>query len=268
MIDTMLFVADIPAGTPAIGDKVTFTQIAGPKVVRDGLGTPTLKSINTGALTWHSGSKPNLRYSVKNSNWNDPLYNGASAITDANGLNENSTGYQNGNNCALQVNSAFEVSAEFYQSVTASDDNTVFVSIDIEYSGLPGVQDPRGEQGTPCSLVYDFASVPSTPIGAFTTGTWTELSFDNFKAGYRYLMQKVSMQVSVGTGNGFVKFSGGASMGGLSRILPMTSLNSAVGKVITYTAPEVKGPFTIGLMVYDAQGTADIGLTCDYVKRG
>lgn len=268
MIDTMLFVADLPIDTYNIGDKVTFTQIAGPKVVRDGLGTATLKAINSGAITWASESKPAVRYKVKNSNWNDPIYNGASSLSDSNGLNERSVGFQNGNDCVLQVNSAFEVEAEFYQALTSTGANSLFVTIDIEYSGLSGVVDPRAEVGTPASIVYDMGTVPDTSNGSFTAGTWTEINFDSFKAGYRYLLQKISLQVSSGSAYGFIKISGGASMGGLSRIIPVSSLNSAVGRVITYTAPEVKGPFTIGVMLYQNAGASDVGITCDYVKRG
>lgn len=269
MIDTMLFVADLPAAAYAIGDTVTFTQIAGPTVVRDGLGTATLKAINSGCLVWASESKPNLRYKVKNSNWNDPIYNGASALSDANGLSERSVGYQNGNDCVLQVNSAFEVSAEWYQAFTTTGPNTVFVAIDIEYSGLSGVVDPRSEVGTPCSIVYDMGAVTSITAGSFTAGTWTDVSFDSFKAGYRYLLQKISIQVSAGVAYGFLKISGGASMGGLSRILPITSLNSAVGRLVTYAAPEVKGPFTMSVMLFDSVGGSNnVEVTCDYVKRG
>lgn len=269
MIDTMLFIGNFPIGTYAVGDKITFTQIAGPTVVRDGLGTATLKAINSGSILWASESKPAVRYKVKNSNWNDPIYNGASSLADSNGLNENSVGYQNGNDCVLQVNSAFEVEAECFQAITTTGDNSLFVAIDIEYSGLTGVQDPRKEVGTPCSLVYDMGTVPYTAGAGFSTGTWTEISFDKFKAGYRYLLQKISLQVSQGSSFGFIKISGGATMGGLTRIIPVSSQNSAVGRVITYTAPEVKGPFTMGVMLLNSTGNAtDSSITCDYVKRG
>lgn len=268
MIDTMVFVADLAADTYTAGDAIAFTQIAGPTVVRDGLGTATLKAINSGALYYASDFKPNIRFIVKNSNWNDPIKNGPSALSDATALLENSTGYQSGNDCVLQVNSAFEVSAEWFQTTTTTQANTVFVTIDIEYSALTGVQDPRAEVGTPCTIDYEFSSVPSMTMGDCENATWTEVSFDSFKAGYRYLLQKVSLQVSTGTAYGFLKISGGASMGGLVRIIPIASLCAAVGKTITYTAPEVKGPFSMGLMLLNGSGTADVTVTCDYVKRG
>lgn len=266
MIDTMLYFADIPAGTYAIGDKVTFTLHSGPAVVRDGLGAPVLKSINTGGFIKDSTAQMPVRYKIKNSNWNDPIYNGPSHFNDVNFLSEASTGFQNGNDCVLQVNSSFEVEAEFYQALTSTGDNSAFVGIDIEYSGLPGVQDPRGEKGEPCSLVYDLGAVTATNVGAFTTATWSEASFDTFKAGYRYLMQKMSLQASTGNAYGFIKFSGGASMGGLARIIPFTTASAAVGKIISYTSPEVKGPFNIGVMYFGT--SSSLSATVDYVKRG
>lgn len=269
MIDTMLFAADIPADTYAAGDVVTLKQIYGPTVVRDGLGQPVLKAINTGALYNGSTSRPMIKYKVQNANWNDPIINSASSLNDPTGLSEGSTGYQPGNDCPLIVNSAFTVSAEWFQPQTTTIDNSVYIAIDIEYPAIAGVQDPRGEKGTPCSIEYDFDSLSVAALGNLETATWTENSFDSFKAGYRYLLQKMEVNSEVlATLFGFVKISGGASMGGLSRIVPITSLSSALGKVITYAPVEVKGPFTLGCMFFTtAAATGNTTVVMDYVKR-
>lgn len=269
MIDTMLFAADIVAGSYVAGDKITLKQIYGPAVVRDGLGAPVLKAINTGALYNGSTFRPMIKYKVQNANWNDPIVNSASSLNDPTGLDQGSTGYQSGNDCELQVNSAFTVEAEWFQPQTTTINDSIFVAIDIEYPAIAGVQDPRGEKGTPCSIEYDMGNINVAALGNLETATWTEKSFDSFKAGYRYLMQKMEVNSEVvATLFGFVKISGGASMGGLSRIVPITSLSSAVSKVITYSPVEVKGPFTVGVMFFTtaaAQGNTTVVM--DYVKR-
>lgn len=272
MIDSMLFLYDLPAGTYSIGDKVTLNLHTGPAVVRDGLGTPVLKGIYTGALTKGSSAGGQaVRYYVKNSNWNDPAINGPSILYDVTGQLEQTTGYQPGNDCVLQVNSAFEVTMEFFQASTTTVANTYYALIDIEYSSLAGVQNPQGESGIPCSILYDCGSLAldSVTAGSLSTTGWTEKSFDVFKAGYRYMLQKISVETSQNTVLGFMKFSGGASMGGLSRIIPLCSLSAAAGKVITYTNAEVKGPVNVGVLLTDYTGanTDDISLVCDYVKR-
>lgn len=271
MIDTMLFVADLPAGTYAAGDTVTLKLHTGPAVVRDGLGTPVLKNIQTGTLFRGSsvGYGP-IRYKVKNSNWNDPVYNGPASLSSSVAMLDEVTGMQNGNDCELQVNSAFEVEAEFYQASTTTVGNTIFCTIDIEYSNNSGLVDPRSEKGTPCSILYEFDALAIPAVGnTMETATWIEYSFDSFKAGYRYLLQKMSMQISGDSCTGFVKISGGASMGGLCRIIPITSLSTVVAKTIKYTSPEVKGPFNLGLMllVEGSGASYDVELICDYVKR-
>lgn len=269
MIDTMLFAADIPAGTYAAGDEITFTQIAGPTVVRDGLGQPVLKAINTGALYNGSTSRVMAKYKVQNANWVDMVVNSASSLNDVTGTAEGSTGYQPGNNCPLQVNSAFTVSGEWFQPQTTTIDNSVFIAIDIEYPNIGAVQDPRGESGIPCSIEYDMGTINVAVLGTLESGSWTDVSFDKFKAGSRYLMQKIEVNSEItSTLFGFVKISGGASMGGLTRIVPITSLSSAIAKVITYAPVEVKGPFTIGVMFFTtAASSGDTTVVIDYVKR-
>lgn len=270
-IDTMLFTADMPADTYTAGDVIELTLQAGPTVVRDGLGLPVLKSITTGQLSNRSGSKVPMMFYAQNSNWNDPIINSPSAIADVTGMSEASGGYQGGNNCALQVNSAFTVYAVVLQTVTTTVNNSAFCTIDIEYPNIPGLQNPLGETGTPCSIDYIFESATLPATGQIATASWNEMSVDKFKAGYRYLLQKVTLGVSEGTiFYGFVRISGGANMGGLARIIPVTSYSSAVGKVITYTAPEVKGPFNIAILpscYADTDITADVHVVCDYVKR-
>lgn len=273
MIDTMLFMADIPAGTYAVGDEITLTLKSGPAVVRDGLGQPVLKDINSGLIFKNAanGAKIPLVFEIKNQNWNDPVLNGQAALDDVAYFSEESRGVQTGNDCPLMVNSAFTVKATVKQASTTTVATTAFCTIDIEYPNIAAVKNPMGEVGTPASIEYQFPAYVSNVPGAGSSATWAEINVDDFKAGYRYLMQKISI-VSEGSGilAGFVAFSGGASMGGLRRIIPVTTYSGSLSKKLKYASVEVKGPVNIEAMLFidsTTATTANLDVVADYVKR-
>lgn len=271
-IDTMLYMADVPAGTYAAGDEITLTLKSGPTVVRDGLGQPILKDICTGALfNNRSASKVAVKFYVQNQNWNDPIINGNSALDNINSFSEDARGLQVGNDCPLMVNSAFTVKAVFEQAVTTTVDNSLFATIDIEYPNVGAVVNPAGEIGTPASLEYEFENYTAPLVGTSASATWVAISVDAFKAGYRYLMQKISAySEGIGIYAGFIAISGGASMGGLRRIIPVTTFSGAISKKMKYATVEVKGPVTYEAMVFldsTAPVTADMVFIADYVKR-
>ena len=272
MIDTMLFMADVPTGTYAAGDEIVLNLKSGPAVVRDGLGQPILKDICTGTLnSTTTGAKIQVKFEVINQNWNDPVINGPSSLDNIMSFNEDARGLQKGNDCPLVVNSAFAVKCKFIQGVTTTADNSVFCTIDIEYPNVGAVVDPANEKGIPASLEYTFQNYTTNLKGAAASAQWVALSVDAFKAGYRYLMQKVSVNTA-GSGivSGFLAISGGASMGGLRRIIPMTSYSGAISKKLTYATVEVKGPVTFEAMFFIDGGsatTADLDIIADYVKR-
>lgn len=273
MIDTMLYFADIPAGTYAVGDEITLNLKSGPAVVRDGLGQPVLKDINTGLIFKNigNGSKIMLNYEIQNQNWNDPVYNGTANLDDIAYFSEESRGVQTGNDCPLMVNSAFTVKAIVKQAITTTVDTTAFCSIDIEYPNIAGVQDPQKETGTPMSIEYQFENYTTNLCGTGASALWVPISVDKFKAGYRYLMQKLSV-CTEGSGvvAGFLAISGGASMGGLRRIIPISSYSGALSKRLKYASVEVKGPVTLEALFFidgTAATTANLDVIADYVKR-
>lgn len=274
MIDTTLFMADIPAGTYAAGDKVVLDVKSGPAVVRDGYGQAILKDVCTGNLIRvYSNEKIVMRFYVQNQNWNDPIINGPSALDNDFAFNEDARGLNKGSDCVLQPNSGWTVYGEFLLGITTTVDQSVFATVDIDYPSVGAVKDPMAETGTPASIVYSFENYDSETNGASAAATWTSVSFDKFKAGYRYLMSKASLCVYGASGAvvGFLAISGGASMAGLRRIIPMNTSTTAIGKKITYATAEVKGPVNMEIMLFSGSTTqltgVEIQTTIDYVKR-
>ena len=267
MIGSMLFVADMPAGTYAIGDKIPLVLKDGPAVVRPGLGVPVLQGITTGAVLKRSTTQFPGLFHVKNDNWVDEIINAPCALEDPTALSIDSTGYQGGCGCVLLENSGFTVYAEFNQAITTTVDNSLFCLIDIDYPAVGAIANPEEEIGTPCSIDYHM-SITSHSTGTATAALWDVQSFDMFKAGSRYLMTKIQPVVDSGTLHGFVAFEGGASMNGLVRIIPTTTSSSAIGRTIKYATVEQKGPVNVKTLMFEVTGSSKVfDVVTDYVKR-
>ena len=81
-------------------------------------------------------------------------------------------------------------------------------------------------------------------------------------------MTKIQPVVDSGTLHGFVAFEGGASMNGLVRIIPTTTLSSAIGRTIKYATVEQKGPVNVKALMFEVTGSAkNLDIVTDYVKR-
>ena len=265
-IDTTLFMADVPAGTYAVGDVIPLKVKAGPSVVRDGYGRAVLKEIVSGGMYGAVG--PAVGFTVQNSNWVDSLQNNISYMNDATAIVDGSTGVQSGNDCELQPNSSWTVYATVLKAQTTTAANTIFVTIDVDYPNVASVQDPSAETGYPVTTNESY-DVNLYAFGTSDTATWNVYNVDNLKAGYRYLLQKISiMPEKSSLAVGFVAMSNAAGMQGLTRIIPVASLAASIMKHITYASPLTKGPMDIKFLLFAASASTDTtALFVDYVKR-
>ena len=67
---------------------------------------------------------------------------------------------------------------------------------------------------------------------------------------------------------GFIYLSNAAGMGGLSRVIPVNAVSSAIRTTIEYASKLVKGPMDVGVMMFAAVATtADLYMIHDFVKR-
>lgn len=262
-IDSTLFAADLPAATYAVGDVIQLRNIYGPSNVRSGRGVAKLKRIFSGLL---ASNGTIWRIHVKNSDWIDEAINFTGYLDQATCMDVHSGMCQFGNDDDLTPNSGWQVYAECVQGTTSTAASSLFALIDVDYPQVSAITDPDKLQGTPTSINIDFPSLPVNAYGSLTTSSWKTTNVDYLKAGYQYCLQEVSV---TGAGNaGFVYLSNAAGMGGLSRVIPVNSISSAIRTTIEYASKLVKGPMDIGVMMFNTTaGTANLFMTHDYVKR-
>ena len=269
-IDSTLFIGKIPAGTYAVGDTVPLQVHSGPAVVRQGYGTPVLKDVVTGLIVTGGGTTVVGDVVIQNANWIDSMRNKPAALNDVLALSDSAASVQSGNDVQLEPNSGWTVYFEVEQAITSTADNSVFCLIDIEYPAVSAVVNPDKETGFPVSI-KNVETIPVYDAGNAPIALWSVFNVDDFKAGSRYLLQKMSVtrQDSTGLLTGFVAFANAAGMGGLCRIVPYCSGNNTACKKIKYASPLTKGPMDLRILAFNVGGAAstDLAVICDYVKR-
>jgi len=265
-IDTTIFAADIPAGTYNVGDVVPLVNIDGPANVRSGRGAAKLKNIICAQM---AAIGPYWRIHVKNSDWIDDVSSFAAVIDGYPTIFADESGaVQNGHDNDLTPNSGWQVYAECVRSATSTAANSIFALIDIDYPQVGGVTSPEKAVGFPTSINYTKSNVTVNAYGTITAATWQTESVDYLKAGYKYVLDTVEMTSPNATIAGFVAFSNAAGMGGLTRIVPITALLSAIRYNIKYSSVLLKGPMDVKIKMFGATaGTTDVIMCHDYVKQ-
>lgn len=269
-IDTTLFGADLPAGTYTKGQIIPLGVVSGPMNVRPGRGTPRLKRMIGGIITAASGSTSHWRIHIKNDGWIDESIILAGYLTDSVALDQHSGCVKFGNNDALIQNSSWEVYAECIDtSVTTTVANSLFMLVDIDYDAVSSIINPDKIDGVPMSINYDKLSTPVNAFGSITTSTWSIENVDYFKAGNEYALQEVTAFATAAAQAGFFAISGAASMGGLTRIIPISVANmTTIKQQIEYATKLVKGPMNIQTMLFGPSATTtDLFMIHEYVKR-
>jgi len=265
-IDSTLFAADIPAGTYAVGDVVQLGCIDGPANVRSGRGPAKLKNI---VCAQALGNTPFWKIHVKNSDWIDDVQSFAAVIANYPTIFADESGaVQNGHDNELTQNSGWQVWAECVVAGAPTAANSIYALIDIDYPQVGGVTDPKKAAGFPTSISFNKSAATVNAIGTMTTATWETLNVDYLKAGYRYVLDAVEVACQNANVMGFVAFSNAAGMGGLTRIIPVTVLLSAIRYNVRYSSVLVKGPMDVKTKFFAATAaTADVYMAHDYVKQ-
>lgn len=262
-IDSTLFAVDLPVGSYTAGDILPMGVIYGPANVRSGRGTAKLKRIFSGLL---ASNGTIWRIHVKNSDWIDEAINFTGYLDQTTCMDVHSGMCQFGNDDDLTPNSGWQVYAECVQGATSTVASSLFALIDIDYPQVSAITDPDKLQGTPTSINVDIAGCPVNANGSMTTSTWKTINVDYLKAGYQYCLQEISVTGAISTG--FVALSNAAGMGGLSRVIPVNAISSAIRTTIEYASKLVKGPMDVSVLLFAASaGTGNLYMTHDYVKR-
>lgn len=269
MLDVTVFGKTLAAGTYAAGDVVQLGCIDGPKNVRSGRGAAILKRITSVMAIAASGSMTWWKVHVKNSDWIDDAASLTAPLSDPTALDLQSGCVQDGQNCPLTPNSTWEVWAECTVGGTTTIDNSIICTIDVDYPSVSAIIDPKSLVGFPTTIADTITT--NLQKADIENAAWTNHSVDIFKAGYEYALVKPEIRSSGGASAGLIKIADAAGMSGLARIIPISTPVSNLRNYIEYAGKLVKGPLTIGYMLFSATGTAVTGsnveLTLDFVKR-
>lgn len=268
-IDVSTFAADLPAGTYAVGDVVPMVNTSGPSVIRSGRGNAILKRISSFMLTDVSGSVTSWEVHVKNSDWVDDAVSFAAPMSAPTGMDAKSGAIQRGHDCVMTPNSSWEVYAVCVSGATTTVANSVTAEIEVDYPSVSSIIDPAALPGIPCSIKHTIASISINATGTATTATWQTFNVDLFKAGYEYALEKVELVAGAGV-VGYVALANAAGMGGLERIIPISSSRINIRPFIEYASKLVKGPMDIKYKLFNTAGTAtttNVSLVLDFVKR-
>lgn len=269
-IDSSLFMADIPAGTYAVGDVITLNIKAGPSVVRSGRGAAYLKRLTTGLIGQVSGSTSYWKISVKNSDWIDEMCNLSAAMSYGTALDERSGCVQRGNDCPLTPNSSWQVVATCVAAATTTVANSIFALIDIDYPAVSSIVDPDSIPGIPTSISYlSPQTVTYYALGTSASAAWFEDNVDFLKAGYEYALQKIE-GIGLASANGFIALANAAGMSGLCRMIPISANIENIRNKVEYATKLVKGPMDVRFLLFADAATSTTGtpnLLLDFVKR-
>lgn len=268
-IDVSTFAYDLPAGTYAAGDVVQLRNTAGPAVVRSGRGAAILKRISSFMITDESGSVTSWKVAVKNSDWVDATESFAIPMAAPTAMDARSGAIQRGHDCPLTPNSAWEVTAVCVSGATTTVANSITAEIEVDYPAVSAISDPSGLVGIPCSISDEHLGMTIPASGTATTATWQTFNVDFFKAGYEYALEKVELVCSKDVA-GYVAINNAAGMGGLTRIIPISSKRANIRPPIEYSSKLVKGPMDIQYKIFNTAGSAttgDVRLVFDFVKR-
>ena len=268
-IDVSTFAYDLPAGTYAAGDVVQLVNTSGPAVVRSGRGAAKLKRVSTFMTSNASTGATYWLVSVKNSDWIDGVDNFAVPMQEATAMDRRSGAIQNGHNCDLTPNSAWQVTAVCIGGGTTTTANSITAEIEVDYPSVSAIVDPASLEGIPASISERFTGITVNAVGTATTAKWDIVNVDFFKAGYEYALEKIELTVAgIANVSGYISISNAAGMGGLTRIIPMSADRQNIRPLIEYASKLVKGPMDIGFKLFAASaGTTNPRLTMDFVKR-
>lgn len=270
MIDSTLFIADVPAGTYALGDTVPMVVKYGPANVRSGYGEAKLKQVVSGYIL--NPGQGAFEVVIQNSNLIDPIINSPNTLSSVVGLDPLCTGIQSGHDCRMEPNSTWTVYAKCIAAGTTTTATSIFALIDIDYPSVGSVANPLAEQGIPTSIELG-ADIPFIGVGSAESGAWTTVSTDFFKPGYKYLLEKVGSTRNHTTTQtpGFIALANAAAQQGLSRIIPMASSAAAVAHAVSYAEALTKGPMDVKFFYFSnlTSGSTSEHMTVvfDFVKR-
>lgn len=252
--DNVLFHASISSGATA-GTVIPLSCIYGVENVRQGYGTPVLKSVR-GVYNGCYSAAPGIEVSIKNSNWIDAAGLIAQKIDNETALDNHSLAYMRGRDKVLAPNTSWIVDCTLLGNTTAAGD--IYVLFEIEYSDVPGISTEK-RAGSPVMKRCSAASVTGAANTMVSLGT-----FDNLLQGTTYVLSEVSLNISNNATNcNFVVVEGFSNQRGLIRILP--ARNSGTSEQIEGSVYLLKQTYNVGVIRSAALSSTGVIVTMEMI---
>lgn len=224
--DNVLYHARLTSTTSA-GALIPLSLLSGVENVRQGYGTPKLKSVRSfySMASTDTNNMSGVPIEIKNSNWVDSAGLVAGAFSEPTCLSNHTLGYMRGRDKVLIPNTSWMINATLPKSwtynVTTAPYFDIYVLIEIEYSDVQGI-DTENSIGSPVMKHANVLSVTGPTNTPFNVGT-----FDNLLQGVQYVLSEVSI-TSGNKGVQFMILEGFANQKGLVRIIPVKDSDTAV----------------------------------------
>ena len=250
--DNVLFHARLTSNTSA-GTVIPLAVLEGIENVRQGYGTPVLKSVRGlyAVASTDTNVIAGIPIEIKNSNWIDSAGVLAQKFGDATSLGKNTLGYMRGRDKQILPNSSWIVQATMPASWTYNASTApyldLYVLIEIEYSAVEGIN-TENSVGSPVMKQAINASVTGSANTKVNIG-----SFDNLLQGVQYVMSEVSQSSGVTGTAQFIVIEGFSNQRGLERIIPIK--NDGIADQIagsTYLTKQTYGLSMISNVAYSA----------------
>lgn len=220
--DNVVFYANVASGTAA-GTVVPLTLLYGVENVRQGYGTPRLKSVRAlfdGMYSTGFG----IPIDIKNSNWIDSAGVIAQFVDDDTALNKDSLAFMPGRDKELIPNTSWMINAVLPNNTSSA--GTIYAIIEVEYSDVPGVDADKIPVASPVMKSCANASVTASANAVIPLG-----SFDNLLQNTTYVLAEASVAIPGGGASSAVNLlvmEGFSNQRGLTRIIPIKNTGQAM----------------------------------------
>ena len=219
--DNVLFHARVTTAGASAGQVIPLAVMEGIENVRQGYGTPVLKSVRGlyAVASTDTNALAGIPIEVKNSNWIDSAGVLAQKFGDATSLGKNTLGFMRGRDKTILPNSSWIVQATMPKAWTYNASTAPYLDIyallEIEYSAVEGIN-TENSVGSPVMKQAINSSVTGPANAKVNIG-----SFDNLLQGVQYVISEVSQSSGITGTAQFLIIEGFSNQRGLERIIPI-----------------------------------------------
>lgn len=260
--DNVLFHARLTT-TTAAGTVVPLAVLEGVENVRQGYGTPVLKSVRGlyAIAATDTNTISGIPVEIKNSNWIDSAGVLAQNFAEDSSLGKNTLGFMRGRDKTVLPNSSWIVQATMPATWTYNASTApyldLYVLVEIEYSAVEGIA-TENSTGSPVMKQAINQSVTGPANAKVNIG-----SFDNLLQGITYVMSEVSQSSGITGTAQFLIIENFSNQRGLERIIPIKA--NGIADQIAGSCYLTKQTYPVSMISNVAYSAASIQINMEMI---